>query len=57
MHVPCGSGTSLMVIMAISALSGIVTAGSVEKSSITKFSGTSKKISDNRLMVTHWTFP
>ena len=46
-----------MVIMAISALSGIVTAESEEKSSITKFSGTSKKISDNRLMVMHSTSP
>ena len=56
-YIPCGSGTSLMVIMAISALSGIVTAESEEKSSITKFSSTSKKISDNRLMVMHSTSP
>ena len=54
---PRGSGTSLMLIIAMSDISGIVTAGSVVISSTIKFSGTSNSRSVNRLIEMHRTSP
>lgn len=54
---PRGSGTSLMVIIAISECSGIVTAGSLVSSSMMKFSGTSYNMSFKMFMEKHWMSP